>query len=184
MRIPDEFAGPIIASGRERHNFFAQAYKVFRFAGEDNRARGRVTVVERPNSNRIARRDEFARLAVENNAREFRVEPSEHIDSVFPVHRQNNLAVAVAPKAVALLDKSGAFLFETVQLAVAHDVGTVELKRLHSFRRKSHNRQPMEAEQSLARVDDQTGVRPSRDRLGESQFKQIDVDVLFAISHN
>ena len=37
LRIPDEFTGPIIAAGRERHNFFAQAYKVFRFAGEDNR---------------------------------------------------------------------------------------------------------------------------------------------------
>ena len=101
----------------------------------------------------------------------------EHLQAVFVVQRQDDLAVGIRLEGVPL---GFQFLFhgaEPVQLAVAHHTVTAPEKGLHPLRRQAHDGQPPEAQQTEFRLADPLVVRPAgggaQQVRGESFFGQV-----------
>ena len=152
-------------SGREWQDHVAESCEVFRLAGEDDDALLVEAVVERPDADGVARSDAFARLTVVEDERKFRVEQTEHVYAVLPPKRKQQFTVRTALEGIALGGQLILELLEAVQLAVADDIATVQLERLHPLRRQAHDGQPVEAEQTLSDIDDAAVVRAARNGL-------------------
>ena len=83
-----------------------------------------------------------------------RVQLGKHRKAVFPVQRQNDLAVAAALEFVALLRQLPLQGTEAVQLPVAHHHIAVQLKGLHAGLGQAHDGQPVETQPARAGVHD------------------------------
>ena len=88
VAVAGEFAVLIVVARRERHNAMAQADEVFRLAGEHNVAAFAVPVVERADTDGVARSDEAIGLGIVNNQGELGVELFEHLGTLFFVERE------------------------------------------------------------------------------------------------
>ena len=140
VAVADKRTVFVIMSRRERHYFLGKTYKVFRLACKQNISLFVIAVIQWTNSYRVTCGDILARFTVINNAGKFRIKFSEHIRTVFKIHWQKNLAVAIRLKDVALLPEWLTLLFKSVKLAITHDVTSVKCKWLHTRWRQPHNR--------------------------------------------
>ena len=158
VAVADELSVLVVVSRREGHDRLDEPHEVFGLAREDDGPAPVVAVVERADADGVAPGDEALGLRVIDDAGELRVEQGEEVGAVFAVQRQDDLAVAVALELVALRAEHLARLAELVELPVADDVVAVELEGLHALGREAHDREPMETEQAMARVDDARAI--------------------------
>ena len=169
---------------RKRRDPLRKPHQIFRFARKHYHTVFVEAVVERADPHRVSRRDELARSAVVNHARELRVEHFEHAGSVLEIHRKQYLAVAAAPERIPFPDQLLALFLESVQLAVANGKAAAKFKRLHSRVVKAHYREPVKAEYSLIRFDDSGVVRSPRFGSREALFKRGRVCDTAAVTEN
>ena len=177
IAVAHKLAVAVVAADGERIDLFAQPHQVFGLRRKGDAAGFAVAVEQRPDADGVPRRDEQLFAAVVENHGELGVQMFEHLQAVFIIQRQDDLAVGIRLEGVAL---GLQFLFdgaETVQLTVAHHtVGPAE-EGLHALRRKAHDGQPPEAQQAELRFADALVVRPAgggaQQVRGESFFGQV-----------
>ena len=145
IRIPVEFPGAVITTGREGHYLIRKPCEAFGLACENDISFTVISVVKRAYAYRIPGCDEFVLFAVVDNAGELGIEHGEHFRSVFPVKRKQNFAVAAAFKAITFSDKILFYFFETVDLTVAYGEAFIHTEGLHAFRVQPHDGQPVKA---------------------------------------
>ena len=131
VAVADELAVLVVMSGRERHDLIAEGNEVLWLAGEDDHALFVIAVIERPDTDGVARGDILFRASVVKNQRKLRVKHFKHVHAVLKVQRKQNLAVRAADELVFLLELLFELL-EPVNLAVADHIASVALKRLHA----------------------------------------------------
>ena len=158
--VADEFSALPVMSGREWHYFFAKSDQIFGFAGKDGGAVPAEAVIEGAYAYRVTRRNIFAGFRIIYYKRKLGVEHREHICAVFAIHRQKYFTVRTAFEGVFRFE-GGFQLFKAVYLAVAHDIASVKLKRLHPFRSEPHYGKTVESEQTFAGVYYPAVVRSS-----------------------
>ena len=152
--VADELAAGVVVAGREGADLLAQADKVLGLAGEHDATVIQIAVEQRPDADGVPGGDEGIRLVVIDDHGELRVQLGKHRKAVFPVQRQNDLAVAAALEFVAFLRQLPLQGTEAVQLPVAHHHIAVQLKGLHTGLGQAHNGQPVEAQPAGAGVHD------------------------------
>ena len=152
--VADEFAVSIVMARREGADLFTKTNEVFGLAGEYDAAVGQIAVEQRPDADGIAGGNEGIRLVIVNDHGKLRVQLGKHPQTVLPVQRQDDLAVAAAPEGIALLRQLPLQGTEAVQLAVAHHHVAIQLKGLHTGFRQAHDGQPVEAQPAGAGVHD------------------------------
>ena len=152
--VADELAVCVIMPRREGADLLAEADEVFGLAGEHDAAVIQIAVEQRPDADGVPGGDEGIRLVVIDDHGELRVQLGKHRKAVFPVQRQNDLAVAAALEFVALLRQLPLQGTEAVQLPVAHHHIAVQLKGLHAGLGQAHDGQPVETQPARAGVHD------------------------------
>ena len=182
--IADELAVLIIMSRRERHDFIAHAYEVFRLAGKYDHAFLVVAVIERPNTDGVSGGDKLLAFAVKQDQRKFCIQQLEHLRTVFPVERQKDLAIGAALESIAFRLQLCFTRFIAVYFAVADHITAIQCKRLHPFRRKPHNGKPMETQQTVTGIDDTAVIRAAGNGFHEAVRKSGNVSAVVAISHD
>ena len=101
IMVADKCAVLIIMSRRERAYLPADRHQHLRLGGKYDRAVFIISVVQRPDPDGVARRDEGTFLRVIEDQGEFRIKKREHAASQPLVQRQQDLAVTVALKPVS-----------------------------------------------------------------------------------
>ena len=139
---------------REGTDLLAEADKVLGLAGEHDATVIQIAVEQRPDADGVPGGDEGIRLVVIDDHGKLRVQLGKHRKAVFPVQRQNDLAVAAALEFVALLRQLPLQGTEAVQLPVAHHHIAVQLKGLHAGLGQAHDGQPVETQPARAGVHD------------------------------
>ena len=182
--VADELAVDIVAARRERQDFFAQPYQVLRLAGEGDVPVFQIPIVQRADADRVARGDQLVLLAVVEDQRELRVQRLEHLHAVFPVQRQQDLAVRSASDGEALVDQPLPERPEAVQLAVADHVVFLHPERLHALRGQAHDGQPVKAQVSAGDLHEPAHVRAAGDRAVETRFQFLGGDRLAVNAEN
>ena len=152
ITVAHKFFTVVKMSRGERHDFIRQRNKVFRLARKHDFSALVISVKQRTDAYRVTGGDKLSAFSVIYNHCKFRVKHIEHIRSVFAVKRQDNLAVRVAFKAVALAYKLLFHFSEAVQLTVAYAYTAVKLERLHSLRVQAHNCKPVECHNSARHI--------------------------------
>ena len=133
VAITYEFALRVVMPRREGEHMLREADEVFRLARNGDAAIRQVAVKQRADADGIARGDEVPGLPVIDHKRKFRIQLFEHGKAVFPVQRQQDLAVGFALERVFLLQLF-AHRAEAVQLAVADHPILPEEEGLHALR--------------------------------------------------
>ena len=139
---------------REGADLLAEADEILGLAGEHDAAVIQIAVEQRPDADGVPGGDEGIRLVVIDDHGKLRIQLGKHRKAVFPVQRQNDLAVAAALEFVALLRQLPLQGTEAVQLPVAHHHIAVQLKGLHASLSQAHDGQPVEAQPAGAGVHD------------------------------
>ena len=182
--IADELAILVIVSRGKRHDFIAHAHKVLRLAGKYDHAFLVVAVIERPNTDGVSGGDKLLAFAVKEDQRKFRIQQLEHLRSVFPVERQKDLAIGAALEGISFRLQLCLTRFIAVYFAVADHIAAIQFKRLHSFRRKTHNGKPMEAQQTVTGIDDTAVIRAAGNGFHEAVRKSGNVGADVTITHD
>ena len=108
----------------------------------------------------------------------------EHIQAVFVVERQDDLAVGVGLKGIALGFQFGFDGAEAVQLAVAgHAVRTAE-EGLHALGRQAHNGETAKAQQAELSLGHTLVVRPAAGGTQQILRKRFLGQIMPGITHN
>ena len=118
-----------------------------------------VAVEQRTDADGVTRGDKQLFAAVVEDHCKLGVQMLEHSKTVLIVERQDDLAVGVRRKGVALGLQLGLDRAEAVQLAVAGHAVRAAGEGLHSLRRQAHDGQTAEAQQSELGLDDALVVR-------------------------
>ena len=119
-----------------------------------------VAVEQRADADGVAGGDQKLFATVVQNHRELGVKVLEHIEAVLVVQRQDDLAVGVGVKVVALGLQLGLDGAEAIQLAVAGDTICAAEEGLHALRRQTHDGKAAKAQQTELGLDDALGVGP------------------------
>ena len=155
-------------SRREREDVRTEADEIFRFAGEDDRAVGKIAVEQRTDADGVARGDKGIGRGIIDNHGKFRIKPGKHVGAVFLPQGENDLAVGIGCKHIALGLECLFDRAEAVQLAVAHGHIAAAMERLHSLRVQAHDGQPVEAQHTAA-----CGLKPGVVRAAGFRFFKI-----------
>ena len=147
-------------TGRKGEDPLTKPDKVLRFAGKGEAAVGETAVIERPDADGIPGCDELVSFTVIENQGELRIQHPEHLQPVFPVERQEQLAVGIALKHVALCFQLQLLLPPAVELTVTDDLVLPQGEGLHPFIVQAHDRETMETEETFAGGLDPRIVRP------------------------
>ena len=159
IAVPHKLTVAVVAADRERIDLFAQSHKVFRLGRKGNVPALAVAVEQRTDADGVTRGDKQLFAAVVEDHCKLGVQMPEHSKAVLIVERQDNLAVGVRRKGVALGLQLGLDRAEAVQLAVAGHAVRAAGEGLHSLRRQAHDGQTAEAQQSELGLDDALVVR-------------------------
>ena len=181
--VADEAAVLIIVARRERKNFRTKSDEVFRLARKYDDAVVVIPVIKRSDADGVSGGYVGIRFAVIEDAGEFSVKHTEHGRAVFPVHRQQDLAVRAAGKRV-FVGEGGLERLEAVNFAVADRVAAVQGEGLHARGRQPHNRKAVEAEQAAARIHHPAFVRPAGQRPFKAPPKRAVIGAAAAVAHN
>ena len=179
----DEFTVLVIMSRREGHDARAEAHEVLRLACKNDLTLRIIAVVQRAYADGVARGDEAARAGVVYYHGKLRVQHRKHVRAVFPVHRQDYLAVGAAFKAV-FAGELFPLLFKAVQLTVAHGIAPVQREGLHPVLAQIHYGQPVEAQIARMQLDDAAHVRPARQRLVKRGLEGRKRDTASDVTHD
>ena len=155
-------------SRREREDVRTEADEIFRFAGEDDRAVGKIAVEQRTDADGITRGDKGIGSRIIDDHGELRVKPGKHLGAVFLPQGKDNFAVGIGREDVALGFERLFDRAEAVQLAVAHGHVAAAMERLHSLRVQAHDGQPVEAQHTAA-----CGLKPGVVRAAGFRFFKI-----------
>ena len=182
--VADKLAVCVIMPRREGTDLLAEADKVLGLAGEHDATVIQIAVEQRPDADGVPGGDEGIRLVVIDDHGKLRVQLGKHRKAVFPVQRQNDLAVAAALEFVALLRQLPLQGTEAVQFPVAHHHIAVQLKWLHTGLGQPHDGQPVEAQPARAGVHDPGHIRPPGEGPIEILPNLMLVQFLRGKSHN
>ena len=182
--VADELAACVIMPWREGADLLAEADKVLGFTGEHDAAVIQIAVEQGTDADGVPCGDEGVRLVVVDNHGELGIQLGKHRKAVFPVQRQNDLAVAATLERVALLRQLPLQGTETVQFPIAHHHIAVQLKGLHTSLGQAHDGQPMKAQPAGAGVHDPGHIRPSGEGPVEIRPNLMLVQFLRGKSHN
>ena len=182
--VADKLAVCVIMPRREGTDLLAEADKVLGLAGEHDATVIQIAVEQRPDADGVPGGDEGIRLVVIDDHGKLRVQLGKHRKAVFPVQRQNDLAVAAALEFVALLRQLPLQGAEAVQLAVADHHVAVQLKGLHASLSQAHDGQPVEAQPAGAGVHEPGHIRPPGEGPVEILPNLMLVQFLRGKSHN
>ena len=160
--IADELTILIVVSWWKWLDFMAETHEVLRLGGECQRAVVSGAIVEGTNTDRVPRCDVVIGLCIVDDERELCVEHAEHVGTELTPERKQDLAVRIGLEGIAFLRELLTQRAETVDLAVADHVGTIQLKRLHAGVGQAHDGETVEAEVAVTGVDDTGIVRSSR----------------------
>ena len=138
----------------------AKPLQVLRLAGKGDAAVGKIAVVQRADADGIPGRDQPAALPVIQDQGKLRVQLCKHAEPVFPVQRQQQLAVGIAREGIALRLQLPALGPPAVELAVADQLVLPAGEGLHAPLVQAHDGEAVKTEQSRARRLDPGGVRP------------------------
>ncbi len=173
-RIRNESAIFIIRSRRECMNVMRNRHQTCRRAAEADLSVLGIAVEHRPDSDRIATRDEGVLLRVIDDHGIFAVQMIEHASSVFLIKRKNDLTVAVRTEGVSFRFQFFPDWSESVQLAIAYDIRTIFLKWLHSGFIQSHDGKPLESENAFSFQNyDPAHIRAAVLQFCQSFFKCV-----------
>ena len=175
--ITDELSVCVVVSGRERHDFAADAHKVFRLTGKNDGAGIVVAVVERTDADGVAGGDKGLLLRVVQDQGELGVQHAEHVGAVLPVEGKQNLAVGFAAEGIALCQQLPLQRLKAVDLAVADHIAAVQCKGLHAGRLQTHDGQPVEAQQPVTGVNDPAVVGATGQRLVKARLKKRKIGI-------
>ena len=128
----------------------AEADEILRFTGEDDRAVGKIAVKQRADADGVARGDKGIGRGIIDNHGKFRIKPGKHVGAVFLPQGENDLAVGIGCKHIALGLECLFDRAEAVQFTVAHGHITAAMERLHALGMQTHDGQPMEAQHAAA----------------------------------
>ena len=117
------------------------------------------------------------------NTGKLSVQLCEHVYAVLFVKRKQDLTVGIALKGI-LWFQLFFQLLKAINFTVAHHVAAIQMKRLHSERCQSHDRQSMKSQKAIPCIDDPAVIWASRFCTGETFFKHGQVKIRAAISHN
>ena len=117
--------------------------------------------IQRPDPDRIPRRDILFSLCIVQNQCILRIQESEHIDSVLLIERQQDLTVGVAHESITFLDQPLLNLAESIELTVADHRVPIQSKRLHPCRGQTHDSKPVKAQKSVPGIQDPAVIRSS-----------------------
>ena len=107
---------------------------------------------------------------------------AEHIEAIFIVERQQDLAVAVGGELVAPALQDLFLEAEAVELAVAdHAVGPA-VEGLHPLRGQAHDGQTAKAHQAEGPLHDPLVVRPAGDGAHQVFFEFVSTDIVPGIA--
>jgi len=165
------------------NDFVGKPDQIFRFTGENDRTLFIISVIQRPNPDRITGGDEFTGLSVKEDHGKFRVQHGKHICSIFLIQWQDDLTVAVALEGISKLPQFLPLFFKTVQFSVADNITAIQFKRLHSFRMQAHDLQTMKGQKTFSGIHDPAVVGATRFRSRKSFLKSFSVGTATAISH-
>ena len=184
IAVAHKLAVAVVAANGERVDLFAQPDEVFRLRRKGNVTAFAVAVEQRADADRVARGDQQLFAAVVQNHRKLGVQVLEHVQPVLIVQRQDDLAVRIRLKRVALGFQLGLDGAETVQLAVAGDAVRAAEERLHALGRKAHDGQTAKAQQAELGLGDTLIVRAAaggaQQILGKCFFGQV----MPGVTHN
>ncbi len=181
--IADEQPVAIKGADGERLDLGAQAHQVFCFAGEGDAAGVGVAVKHGADADGISGGNQPLLFGIIEHQGKLRVQMAEHIQAVFVIQREEQLAVGAGAERIAL---GLQFLFlpaEAVQLPVADQGVAAPGKGLHPLGGQAHNGQPSEAQ--IAELRFQHPMVVGAPGIGAQQiaFKLGGGDVLARITH-
>ena len=148
--VADELALVVIVSRRERPDLFHQTQQVFGFAGKENIPTAVMAVVQGADADGVPGGDVLSLGSVVEDQGKLCVQHPEHIQTVELIQGQQNLAVRVADKGVALLFQLPAHGPEAVDLPVAHQGIFPPGEGLHPLGLQAHDGQAVKAHPALA----------------------------------
>ena len=135
----------IVLSGREGTDLpRREPDEVFRLAREEDGAVFEIAVVQRADADGVARGDIFVLFPVVEHERELGVEHGKHLQPVFAVEGEKDLAVAVRREGIPQFLEVPLYGAEAVQLAVAHDFVFAHRKGLHPRGVQPHDSEAVE----------------------------------------
>ena len=138
--------------GRKWHYLVAYADEVLRLARKHYRFVFVVSVVQGAYAYGITGGYVLVMLPVVDYKSEFRIEFSEHIRTVFSIHREQYFTVGATLERIfgreLLL-----YFFISVYFTVAYDIASVKFKGLHTLRGKPHYCEAVKCHESAAVIN-------------------------------
>ena len=161
-------------AGREGQDLGAEAHQVLRLAGEGDGAVGEEAVIQGTDADGIAGGNQAVLFAVIQDHSKLRIQHPKHVEPVFLVQGQKQLAVGIADEGIAFADQFVFLISPAVKLAIADDLVLPPGKRLHSAHVEPHDGKTVEAEEPVPGLLDPGIIRSARfgpvkirtDRLG------------------
>ena len=147
--IADKFPVCVIVARREGQDLVTEPHQVLRLAGKDDAAGSIIAVIQRPDADGISGGHKAIPLPVIEHHGELRVQHPEHLQPVFPVQRQEDLAVGAAFEGVALFLQLLFHRAEAVELTVADAEVVLQMEGLHAALLQTHDGESVEAETAL-----------------------------------
>ena len=139
---------------------FAYAHQVLGLTGKRPFTVFEPPIIQRPDTDRVACRDQFALYSVPEEQSELRIQSLEHLNPVFMVQRQQDLTVRIACERVF----SGQLilqLLKTIDLTITDTSLFIKPERLHALGSEFHDRQSLKADQSIRHFNSNRLIRSS-----------------------
>ena len=183
IAVADKLAIGIVVPGREGKNLFHKPHQVFRLTGKHNGSGFVIAIVKRADTDGVTCRDELLFFAIVKNAGVFGIQHGEHLYAILKVQRKQDLTVTVTAKRVFTTQFPAEF-FKAIDFTVTDNGAGIQSKGLHSFRMQAHNRQAVEAENTLTYVQNPGIIGTTGNRSGKAFLKRCHVQRLSAITNN
>ena len=171
--IADKFSILPVVSRREGFDLGAEPHQVLGLTCKDHAAVGELSIKQRANTDRVAGGDEAVRFGIIEDHGKLRVQLFEHLNPVPVVKRQDDLAVGIALKDIALILQLFFQRPEEVQLTVADAHISLEMKGLHPFLMQAHDGKAVETEIPFPGLLHAAHIRAAGDRALKKRHKLL-----------
>ena len=177
IAVAHKLAVAVIVADGERIDLFAQADQVLGLGSKGDVAGFAITIEQRADTDGVTRSDQPFFAAVVQNHGELGIQMIEHIQAVLVIQRQDDLAVRIRLKGVAISFQLFFDRAEAIQFAVADNTVVAAEEGLHAFRGQTHNGQTAKAQQAKLSFCHTLVIRPAgsstHQQFGKFFFGQI-----------
>ena len=184
ITVPHKTAVAVVAADGERIDLLAQPHQVFGFGGKGDGAALAVTVEQGPDADGVPGSNEPLSPGIVQDHGKFRVQTAEHVQAVFFIQGQDDLAVGIRPEGIAFPFQFGAHRAETVQFAIARHQAALPLKGLHPLGGDAHDGQTAEAQEPELGLQHAVIVRTAGSGPQQVSGKLFAGQIMPRISHD